>query len=92
MRFVTIPDVEHGVEDVLGAAESGEVALAGQVVELGVGQAADHVLTMGERHDVVAVAVPPTDRHLDLVEPESPVPGEDDDVGERRGQLFAAAV
>ena len=47
---------------------------------------------MGERHDVVAVAVPPADRHLDFVQPEAPVAGEHDDVGERCGQLFAAAV
>ena len=38
------------------------------------------------------VAVPPADRDLDLVEPEAPVAGEHDDVGERCGQLLAAAV
>ena len=45
-----------------------------------------------ERDDVVLVAVPPPHRHLHLVEPEAPVLGEDGDVGERRGQLLAAAV
>ena len=50
------------------------------------------MLPVGERHDVVVVAVPPPDRHLDLVEPETPVAGEHDDVGERRRHLLAAAV
>jgi hypothetical protein len=68
------------------------MAFTGQVIELRVGQARHHVLPVDERHDVVGVAVPPADRDLHLVEPESPVPGEQDDVGERGSQLLAAAV
>ena len=50
------------------------------------------MLSVFERDDVVAVAVPPADRHLDLLEPETPVAGEHHDVCERRGELLAAAV
>ncbi len=64
----------------------------GRWVNLRVGQPGHHVLSVFERDDVVAVAVPPPDRHLDLVEPEAPVAGEHHDVGERRGELLAAAV
>ena len=64
----------------------------GSCVQLRVGQPVDDMLPMGERDDVVAVAVPPADRDLHLLEPESPVPGEDDDIGERSRQLLAAAV
>ncbi|BCI86405.1 hypothetical protein NIIDMKKI_16110 [Mycobacterium kansasii] len=80
------------VAKILAAAEPGEVAFLRKVEQLGVGQAGNDVLPVGERDDVVVVAVPPTDRDRHLLEPESPVPGEHDDVGERRGQLFAAAV
>ena len=90
--FVVVPHRHHGAQDLLGPAETGEMALARDDVQRGVGERGHHVLAMRERNDVVAVAVPPVHRDLDLVEPEPPRPGEHHDVGERRGQLFAAAV
>jgi hypothetical protein len=68
------------------------VALARQGEQFGVGQTRDDVLAVGEGHDVVGVAMPPAHRHLHLFELETPVLGEHGDVGERRGQLLAAAV
>ena len=68
------------------------MTLTGQVIELGVGQLRDHMLSVGEGHDVVVVAVPPPDRNLDVIQPEAPVAREDDDVGERCRHLLAAAV
>src|SRR5437764_2032143 len=88
----TVPQPDHRAQDLLGPTQASEVAFAGQVGQLRVGQPGHHVLSVLERDDVVAVAVPPPDRHLDLVEPEPPVPGEHHDVGERRRELLAAAV
>ncbi len=68
------------------------MTLTGQVIELGVGQLRDHMLAMGERHDVIVVAMPPADRNLDVTQPEAPVAREDDDVRERCRHLLAAAV
>ena len=65
---------------------------AGQVIQLGVGQPVHDVLPMTKRHDVVAVAVPRAHWNLRLLEPEAPIVGEDHDVGERGGELLAAAV
>ena len=75
-----------------GKAQPSEMALPGSVYSSASGSLLDDVLPVGERDDVVAVAVPPADRDLHLLEPESPVPREDDDIGERSGHLLAAAV
>ena len=60
--------------------------------QLGVGQPGHDVLPVLERDDVVAVPVPPADRHLHLVEPEAPIAGKHHHIGERCGELLAAAV
>src|SRR6476660_2294626 len=87
-----VPKTDHGVQDFLGPTQSGQVTFARQVGQLGIGQSGHHVLSVLERDDVVAVAVPPAHRNLDLVEAEAPVAGENHDVGERRSELLAAAV
>ncbi|MDT5322415.1 MAG: hypothetical protein QOD88_4937 [Mycobacterium sp.] len=80
------------MQNFLGKAQPSEMALPGQRVELRVRQPAYDMLPMGERDDVVTVAVPPADRDLHLLKPESPVTGKDDDIGERSGHLLAGAV
>ena len=55
-------------------------------VQLCFRQPRHHVRAVGERDDVVRVAVPPPDRHLDLIDAEPPVPGEEEDVGEGGGE------
>src|SRR5271165_3529363 len=65
--FDAVPELGHGVENFLGEAQPGKMALPGQRVELRVRQPADDVLPVSERDDVVAVAMPPADRDLHLV-------------------------
>ena len=62
-----VPELHQRAQDLLAAAQPGEMALLRQVEQLGVGQPGHDVLAVGERDDVVVVAVPPADRDLHLV-------------------------
>ena len=49
-------------------------------------------LGVGQRDDVVGVAVPPADRRLDVVRLEAPVAGEEDPVGDERPHAATAVL
>jgi hypothetical protein len=47
LLFDAVPELAHGVQDFLGAAQAGKMAFAGQLIQLRVGQARDDVLPVG---------------------------------------------
>ena len=75
-----------------GDPEAAEVALLVPHEERGVLQVRHEPLGVRERDDVVGVAVPPPDRHVDLVRLEAPVAREEDPVGEERSHAAAAVL
>ncbi|AMC63218.1 hypothetical protein RN09_1470 [Mycobacterium tuberculosis variant africanum] len=89
---VAVPNLHQGAQNLFTTAKPSEMTFAGQVQQLRVGKPGYDVFPVGERDDVVVVSVPPADGDFHLVQPESPVAGKGDDIGERRSELLATTV
>ncbi len=79
------PDGDQRREHLFGRREPAEMTLSWSDVELGVRDERHDVLSMGQRHDVVGVAVPPPHGHGDVADREAPRPGEEEEVEDGGG-------
>ena len=75
-----------------GDPEAAEVALVVPDEQGAVLEVRHQPLGVGQRDDVVGVAVPPPDRCLDVVRLEAPVAGEEDPVGDERPHAAPAVL
>ena len=76
----------------LGEAQAREVALALDRPQSGVGRNLHHVLPVPVRDDVVVVPVPPPHSAVTSAAVKPQMPGEEDQVRQRCGDLLAAPL
>ena len=81
LRLLGVPEGEDRIEDLFCCAQAAEVAFTRPDEQLAVRNERHDLFGVGERHDVVGIAVPPADGYVHIAYPEAPQAGEEDDVG-----------